>query len=236
MKKRGILALGIAIGMISSIGIQSFAGDAIQRVTASIDKTFQLTVNDEKKVLPEGYEMLVYQDRTYLPIRALGEMLGCEIDWDNALKTVKIVTPKNDPKPSDTDEGNYKKLPQTYESKDYRISILSYSSKLGEDKLSRLYFRLCATGDDTIRVNPSGIAFSSNGFSYHNYSSDVNMSDQDRKLYSAYAEEDNDLEGYLTLPEKIKDAQKIHVEIPVVKDTYRGQVTDIITFDIDVRA
>ena len=142
MKKRGILALGIAIGMISSIGIQSFAGDAIQRVTASIDKTFQLTVNDEKKVLPEGYEMLVYQDRTYLPIRALGEMVGCEIDWDNATKTVKVVTLKNDPKPSepDTDKRNYKKLPQTYETEAVSYTHLHFRSCNNVCRLVRTVF------------------------------------------------------------------------------------------------
>lgn len=240
MKKRGILALGIAVGMISSIGVQSFAGDSIQRITASINKTFQLVVNEEKQTLPEGYEMLVYQDRTYLPIRALAEMLDCEVVWDDQTKTIHITTPSNTDEPNTpqnpSENHNYRKLPQTYESKDYRISILSYSSKLGEDKLTRLYFRLSATGDDIVRINPSGISFSADEMTYSNYSSDVNMSYQDKKLYSSYAQEENDLEGYLTLPDNIKNASEIHVEIPVVKDTYKGQVTDIVSFDIGVRA
>lgn len=45
-------------------------------------------VNEEEVSLDVPAEII--NDRTYLPLRAIGEALGCEVDWDGATRTVII--------------------------------------------------------------------------------------------------------------------------------------------------
>ena len=163
----------------------------------------------------------------------------CIRDRDNATKTVKVVTLKNDPKPSepDTDKRNYKKLPQTYETEGYRLTLTSYGSNIGTDKLSKIYFRLTNTDIDVVRILPAKITIEADDKIFKHYTTDVDFEKQDRKLYSTYiSEENSEIESYIILPESIKSAEKIHVEIPVATDTYRGQTVDIVEFDIDTKA
>jgi hypothetical protein len=173
-------------------------------------------------------------------------MLGADIDWNDDTKTI-IINNKNtngnstdetpSEKPDNTvDTTTYQKLPQTYETDDYRLTVTSYSSDLGEYKLSRIYFRLTDLNDNNISVSimPSKAVISADGKEYSHYTSDVPISDQDSKLYSTVlSEKDAELSSYITLPESIKTATKIHIEIPVAVQDYKGQSIEMIPFDID---
>ena len=166
-------------------------------------------------------------------------MIGCDIDWDSTTKTVKVVTPKvnqNPSEPSDPDQKNYKKLPQTYETEGYRLTLTSYNSNVGENKLSKIYLRLTNTGSNVVRILPAKLVISADGKEFTKYTTDVNLYDQDSRLYSKYADEDEELEAYITLPECIKSVSKIHIEIPVATDTYLGQTVDMVAFNIDTGA
>jgi len=33
---------------------------------------------------------MIKEDRTFVPVRYISELLGCSVDWDGATKTVKI--------------------------------------------------------------------------------------------------------------------------------------------------
>ena len=66
--------------------------------TASIDKDGtsvaitigkkEITVNDKKQAISTPAQIV--NGRTYVPLRALGEALECDITWVNATKTVEI--------------------------------------------------------------------------------------------------------------------------------------------------
>ena len=48
-----------------------------------------------KNARGETVDVFSCDGTTYLPVRALSEALGCEIEWDGQTRTVKITSPKN---------------------------------------------------------------------------------------------------------------------------------------------
>ena len=227
MKKYGLAVSCLICGLLLGLGVQTFAADSIRHVTASINETFRFVVDGEETELPEEYDVLVYNNRTYLPVRAVGDMLGAQIDWNGETEEILIQKPVYG---NETDISEYKSLPQSYETTDYRLTLMSSSDNLGSDKLTRIFFRLTGFGQADYRIQPSGIALTADGKSYTNYSSDIDLSLQDRKLYTTYISEGEELDSYITLPEDIKNAKEIKVTIPVVTSSYKGMETETISF------
>ena len=80
--KKRYLLLGAAAGLLLSLGVQTYAQDALTSITAWLRNDYRIEYNGEEQTLPEGYDILVYQDRTYLPLRYVGELVGAEIEWN----------------------------------------------------------------------------------------------------------------------------------------------------------
>lgn len=230
MKKYGLAVSCLICGLLLGAGVQTFAADAVKYITASVNETFQFIVDGEKTELPEEYDVLVYNNRTYLPVRAVGDMVGAQIDWNEQTKEILIQKPVC----SVPDTSEYRSLPQSYEATDYRLTLMSSSDNLGSDKLTRIFFRLTGFGQADYRIQPSGIALTAAGKHYTNYSSDIDLSLQDQKLYTTYITEGEDLDSYITLPEDIKKAEEIEVTIPVVTSSYNGTKTENITFMVSL--
>lgn len=90
-RMQGII-LGVFLWLLIAGGI-SFATNAKK----SIDVTYRdiNLVIDEEKITPHDaagnvVEPFIYNGTTYLPVRAVGEALGKDIDWDNNTSTVHI--------------------------------------------------------------------------------------------------------------------------------------------------
>lgn len=89
MKKRWIMLL--ATVMLFAFTAGAVAGPAVQNITASLANDFKFTVNGEAWTpMDNGNAMapIVYNDRTYLPVRAIAEALDIKVDWDEATRTV----------------------------------------------------------------------------------------------------------------------------------------------------
>lgn len=87
MKKR-MSALAIIVAVIcASILIVSAATESIIALIA----TFDIYVNGEKY---QGENPpIVIEGRTYLPLRAIGEVLGIEVEWNQSLRRVEVARP-----------------------------------------------------------------------------------------------------------------------------------------------
>lgn len=90
MKKKWILILVAVMLFAFTAGV--VAAPVVQQVTATLATDFKFTL-DGKTWAPkdvDGSEMypLVYEGRTYLPVRAIGEALGIKVDWDKDTRTV----------------------------------------------------------------------------------------------------------------------------------------------------
>lgn len=94
MKKK--VLRGIAIGLIAvmcfSLGVM--ASDSVVDITAQINYALKMKVDNVEWNPTEddgsAIRPILYNGRTYLPVRALGEKLGISIDWDGDTQTVYI--------------------------------------------------------------------------------------------------------------------------------------------------
>ena len=93
MKKRGVLSV-LVTAIVFTSGV--FAGANIQEIKAVLNTKLNIKVNGQNFVAKEtdGTELipLTYKDRTYLPVRALGEALGVPVDYDTNTNTVLLGT------------------------------------------------------------------------------------------------------------------------------------------------
>ncbi len=89
MKKRLVVLIAVAALLVFAAG--AFAGSNIEAIQANLAHDFKFLVDGEDFVPMDGDAKLspiVYNDRTYLPARALGEALGIEVGWNEDTRTV----------------------------------------------------------------------------------------------------------------------------------------------------
>ena len=79
----------LAVGAAAASGIQQILVDLRPDITVEVDGMARtMTDKNGKTVYPISYD-----GTTYLPVRALGEILGQTVEWDSATQTV-IMTEK----------------------------------------------------------------------------------------------------------------------------------------------
>ncbi|MBD5117849.1 MAG: hypothetical protein HDT37_01835 [Clostridiales bacterium] len=81
----------------------------LEAVTVSLNPGITVTYNGEVQTLKDTngntvYPML-YGGTTYLPVRAVGNMLGLAVDWNQSMQTVLLGEPDYDAKYGEYDEG-----------------------------------------------------------------------------------------------------------------------------------
>lgn len=90
MKKRWIMLLATVMLFAFTAGV--VAAPAVQTITASLANDFKFTLNGEawtpKDADGSTMAPIVYNDRTYLPARAIAEALGITVGWDADTRTV----------------------------------------------------------------------------------------------------------------------------------------------------
>ena len=80
----------LAVGAAAASGIQQILVELRPDITVEVDgMTRTMTDKNGKTVYPISYD-----GTTYLPVRALGEILGQTVEWDSATQTV-ILTEKS---------------------------------------------------------------------------------------------------------------------------------------------
>ena len=81
------LVLGMAIGGSLMTSTLAFA---YSPVAAWVENNIKIYFNGELKELPDKYEILSYNGRTYTPARFIAEELGATVDWDEDNKSIYI--------------------------------------------------------------------------------------------------------------------------------------------------
>lgn len=228
MTKKGWMAAGLTVGLIAGSCVSAFAAEGLKYVQASINDTFKFQVNGEAKTLDDEYTVLVYKDRTYLPVRGIGELMGADIDWDDATKTVLIDTSKlvgngDTDKPDTPNTGTdeeptieYKSLPQIYEDYYLRVDAETYFEDKDGD---RLFIKLKnKTDGKVLRLVSAETNYTYEGKTYT--MKDVDSVNWDTRWYTKYIEEDQELEGYLRLPKDLEmaDGGELQVHIALQFD------------------
>ncbi|MFA5524220.1 MAG: copper amine oxidase N-terminal domain-containing protein [Tissierellales bacterium] len=84
----------LLIGMILLFSATSLAGGYFKRIEVLINGT-RIEVNGG--IIETDTEPFIYNSRTFVPIRAIAESLGCEVKWDNGENKVIISKYKDFP-------------------------------------------------------------------------------------------------------------------------------------------
>ena len=94
MRKKVILSVLAVTAVVSSFIVGVIAADSIQNITAQINYGMTMRVNNQEwhPTETDGTEIrpIVYNDRTYLPVRAICDKLGVAVDYDANTQTVLI--------------------------------------------------------------------------------------------------------------------------------------------------
>ena len=91
MKKKW-MAMGTTLVMIAAMAMPVMA--AAEYETARLRPDFTIVIDGEemnfKRADGSAAFALVYEDSTYLPLRAIGEALGRNVNWDEKTKTITL--------------------------------------------------------------------------------------------------------------------------------------------------
>lgn len=211
MKKRFITFV-LTVAMVIVMGLAAEAGTATKQITIT-DQDIQIYVNNNVISLQKNEEPILYNGRTFVPIRLVSEALNQAVQWDGANKAVKITGPTG----ASTDA-----LAQ----KDLEIQNL----KLQIENLNNTIATLeAAADDDTITELEDNLA------SDYDYLEDVKIGDisldGDENDVSVTVEvnlddygddwsdlDDNDIEDYLedmvdSIQDKLSDDTEVEGEI-----------------------
>ena len=95
--KNKYFVLTIAIVAILSFALGSYADSLVETITASLAKDVKITYDGEEYVARDVNKNVIYpinyNGSTYLPVRAIANLYGSDVTWDNATRTVGLWSP-----------------------------------------------------------------------------------------------------------------------------------------------
>lgn len=95
MKKRKLIpALALTLALLCGITIGAGASGTLQEIKAYLNYGITIEYNGQEQVLKDAQGTRIfpvtYHDSTYLPVRAISDMLGVGVDWDGATQSVLL--------------------------------------------------------------------------------------------------------------------------------------------------
>lgn len=89
---KNYLAIGACALLLTGTAVN--ADTILKEISAFTNQGVKIVVDDEEFVAKDEQgnklDPITYNDRTYLPLRAIGEALGKDVNWDNDTQTVVI--------------------------------------------------------------------------------------------------------------------------------------------------
>lgn len=94
MKKRLVSILCIAALMVACLGIGAAAAGGLEKIQAYLNRDIAIKLNGQTQTMYDVNGTRVYpisyNGTTYVPIRAVSNMLGIDVEWDSANYTVLL--------------------------------------------------------------------------------------------------------------------------------------------------
>lgn len=215
-KKYKQLLAGVLIGsIVSGIGVASANGSF---VTAQVVDYFKFKFDGNVKSLPEGYTVLMYQDRTYVPARFVADQLGAKVDWDGANNTIVVNTGVSGSTPQ--------KTPVSATSQGVTVTVTSVSVQS-----DRTVFHLKVTnnGSAPIKIAQSLAQMVVNGQQYNHDSSlnDLSLYDQ---AWNQDVQAGATQEGFVALPAVPNGSQSASLYLDAMQN---GGKYDVLKFNLN---
>lgn len=143
MKSRTLKVLLAAAMMAGSFAAGVMASDGIERVEAFLRRDFKVYLDGRLIDLKETPPLL-YDEKTYLPLRRIAELVNVDIVWQDATRSIYLNTRyPGQPEAPVEDDGTYKEITMldalgytvTYLGKDHPLFTI-------RDTTYRMYYRV----------------------------------------------------------------------------------------------
>lgn len=99
-QKKKWMTLMIALALVGSFTLGAKAAGTLESINAYLNYGISIKYNGEPQTLTgaDGVRMypITYNGTTYLPIRAVSNLLGIGVDWDASTQTVLLGDPESD--------------------------------------------------------------------------------------------------------------------------------------------
>lgn len=95
MKKKWI-ALGTTLVLAAALAMPAMAANGIREIKASLRPDITIVLDGKEQTLKttagETVYPLLYDGTTYLPLRAIGQIMEKDVAWDNETKTIILTS------------------------------------------------------------------------------------------------------------------------------------------------
>jgi hypothetical protein len=243
--------IGVVLGCILMLSPGALAAVG-KTVSAIADEYISFEIDGEKKELPEGYTVLLYEGRTYVPTRFVSESLGADVQWVDSERAVRITSqkplpfPEEESMPEDTAEeeraeteqedletedetgqpkGDYREMPVTAYYEDMRLTAYLVMLERGH---TRVYIDLENEDAPPLQILQGETVAVVDGKEYNAADVPFYMRDE-RWYYDVRAEETRN--GYLSLPLIEEDGEEMKLIVTVLNND-RTQSTRKVELDI----
>ncbi len=261
MNKRNnkFLVLGILIGLLSSISIQVFANtnDIVQAYLRN-DIKFKFDGNEEK--LDEGYAVLNYDSRTYVPARFIAEKLRAEVNWVEETSTIEINSSRllngesqeeknseieddiNDIYEEENMQDVNKEETKIYSgvpvSKDLHDKLISVTDISYDNGHWRVYLKVENKGDTPIQLLQRETKVVVDDKNYTTKYLPIHL--LDNKWYNDIKKRDKDsdddvMKGFITLPEIHKNPEKFDLTFYILQNDGKQEKQEI-KFNVKIKS
>ena len=99
MMMKGLKTAAIVVLCLFCISIGALADDIVKEITAQLRPDFTIEIDGEVKTFAnvngERVYPILYENTTYLPVRAIGNIMGKEVQWDQASRKVILKEKTN---------------------------------------------------------------------------------------------------------------------------------------------
>lgn len=97
--KKSVLTLALILVLVFSFAAGAAAAGTLETISAYLNYGITIKYNGEEQMLKDAggnrVYPITYNGTTYLPVRAVSNMLGINVDWDGATQTVNLGEKKD---------------------------------------------------------------------------------------------------------------------------------------------
>lgn len=237
-------------GLLISIATVTYA-NPLPQVQAYINDGFRFIFNGEQKQIPQDSNVLLHQNRVYLPLRFIGESLGADIVYEESTKSIFI----NSQTTSNVDEiesirkdyedkisslnseiaslkseienlsqVKFEKLPQKISTEEYTLTIEGFTRDY-----NRLFVRMESNNSNNLmRVSPLETRISSGSTHFEPI-----MGITDFNLYNSVSRNET-VRGYIDFESIPNDVKNITIKMTVIENDRVRETPRTFTFDVEL--
>lgn len=130
LKSIRMFVVGAITGALLATSVSAIGASTIQKISAYVRSDFALTVDGQPKKMQN--DPVIFNDRTYIQLRELGELLDKKVDFDPKTNTIIIQKGGTDVPPKETLEDIDKAKWVYLADLRSRFNILNISQATGE--------------------------------------------------------------------------------------------------------